>query len=722
MDLETAAQRTGSVLAGSNTAERTAALALTATVGASFGPGLLPRPGLDQALATGIIGATQHGLVMTSQSACAALARRFAADDGTPSGRVRGFAAQAAVNAGIAVAGAAAERLLAPRPGEPVRRAVLRTAGRRATWVGLAGAALSAIAAADAAVGGRRPGLRVLAAGGGLLAGTALAGWQIHRYHTGEEADPDRLGPATDPLTGEVVGGKRAASANAGGAGETEETAPERLPLPPVAKSLLLGAAVTTGLHGMALAEGASARGLAEGLGRAVPGARPVARMVGHAAALGATVTGLVLAVEYLDRRAEAGGSAIDAAYTTPPDAETVSGGPASAVAWPSLSREGVRFVNLALTREEIADVTGVPIAQVKAPVRAFAGLASGETVDVRVDLVMEDLARLGAFERSVLCVASPTGSGYVNYVAIETLEYLTRGDCATVALQYSLRPSFLSLDRVGMGREQNRALLHALEWRLRGLPEGHRPRLVGFGESLGAHTMQDAFLHEGVAGLHRVGMDRALFLGTPAGSKWAKHWRLDPEHTDPDDEMAEVASYAEWLALPAGDRARRRYVLLSHHEDPITRFEPALVVQQPGWLGPAASRPAGISHLASWYPLTTFVLTLVDVKNAMDVTPGRFAARGHDYRADLARMVSEAYGLPAGDEELLAIEHALRRREAEWAQRRLVAEQLRRAKEAVQRQTRNWGLAQDATAAGPAAPGDAEVAASTSVGGTHSR
>ena len=46
--------------------------------------------------------------------------------------------------------------------------------------------------------------------------------------------------------------------------------------------------------------------------------------------------------------------------------------------------------------------------------------------------------------------------------------------------------------------------------------------------------------------------------------------------------------------------------------------------------------------------------------------------------------MVSEAYGLPATDGELLAIEHSLRRREAEWAQRRLVAEQLRRAKEAT--------------------------------------
>jgi uncharacterized membrane protein len=688
MDLGTAAQRAGNALAGGDTVERTAALASAAMIGTSFGPGLLPRPGLDQALATGIVAATNHGVVMTTQSAYAALARRLVPDDGTPSGQVRRYAAQAAVSLSVAAAGAVAERLLAPRPGEPVRRAALRTVGRRTSRVNLAGAVLAGVAAADAAVGGRRPGLRLLAAGGGLLAGTAIAGWQIYRYHTRETADPDRLGPATDPLAGAVAGGQDAA---------------KPLPLPPVTKSLLMGAAVSAGMHGMAVAEGVSARGLAAGIRRVAPGAAPVAGFIGHAAALGVTVAGLAAGVEYLDRRAEAGGSAIDAAYTSAPDVATVSGGPASAVAWPSLSREGVRFVNLALTRQEIADVTGAPLEAVQAPVRAFAGLASGPTVDERVDLVMEDLARLGAFERSVLCVASPTGSGYVNYVAAETLEYLTRGDCATVALQYSLRPSFLSLDRVAMGREQNRALLHALEWRLQGLPEGRRPRLVAFGESLGAHTMQDAFLHEGVAGFHRVGMDRALFLGTPAGSGWARQWRLDPKKADPDGEVAEVASYAEWLALPPDDRARRRYVLLSHHEDPITRFEPALIVQEPGWLGPADGRPPGVSHLACWYPLTTFVLTLVDVKNAMSVTPGRFAARGHDYRADLARMISEAYGLPVTDGELLAIERALRRREAEWAQRRLVAEQLRRAKEAVQRQTRSWGLAPDAVPAGPA-------------------
>ena len=56
MDLGAAARRAGNVLAGDSTVERTAALASAVTVGTSFGPGLLPRPGLDQALATGIVG------------------------------------------------------------------------------------------------------------------------------------------------------------------------------------------------------------------------------------------------------------------------------------------------------------------------------------------------------------------------------------------------------------------------------------------------------------------------------------------------------------------------------------------------------------------------------------------------------------------------------------------------------------------------------------------
>ncbi len=59
--------------------------------------------------------------------------------------------------------------------------------------------------------------------------------------------------------------------------------------------------------------------------------------------------------------------------------------------------------------------------------------------------------------------LASPTGTGYINYAAVSILEFLTRGDCATLALQYAARPSPLSLDRVKEGRRQTRALVAKL-------------------------------------------------------------------------------------------------------------------------------------------------------------------------------------------------------------------------------------------------------------------
>ncbi|MEP7191955.1 MAG: alpha/beta-hydrolase family protein [Actinomycetota bacterium] len=136
-------------------------------------------------------------------------------------------------------------------------------------------------------------------------------------------------------------------------------------------------------------------------------------------------------------------------------------------------------------------------------------------------------------------------------------------------------------------------------------------------------------------------------------------------------------------------DNDCHRYFLLSHHEDPITRFGPALAVQQPSWLGPPEARPPGVPRLPRWHPLTTFFLTGIDMINAMHVVPGSFMARGHDYRADLARMVSVAFGLPVDEDELMSIERALRRREAEWADRRRVAEQLLRARETAKRMVR---------------------------------
>lgn len=666
-------------LTGGDAAGRTAVLVATAAVGSSFARGLMPRRVADQAILTGVVGATEYGLVLASQSLAAAVTEALAGgrDAGRPRSGVRTVSTVALVGTGATVS-----RLLTPRAGEPLRRAVARTAAQRLVGVGAARLFVDAVdAAAGVAVrrGHTGPTVRVAVAGGARLVGVGIATWRIRNAYSTH--DPGLLPPAIDPLAGD--------SADQTGTGVVEVD-----PRPPVAASLALGAAVAITLEAIALADTRLAHGVAAAARRALPASGPEAAILGRAVSLAAVGGLLVAGVRFANRRAEFFGAGVEAAYAARPASETVSGGPSSSIEWSTLSREGVRFVNMAMTRQEIAEATAAPLEEISLPIRAYAGLASAPTVDARVDLVMADLERLGAFQRSVICLVSPTGSGYANYVAIETLEYLTRGDCATVALQYSLRPSFLSMDRVSVGREQNRALLHALKWRLAAIPHGQRPRLVALGESLGAQTLQDAFLNEGTGGLHRAGVDRALFLGTPATSKWARQWRAAPILQDPAGEIVEVASYDDWMTAGRHDRDRHRYVLLSHPEDPVTRFEAALLVQEPDWLGPAAQRPPGVPQLTRWYPVTTFFATGVDMLNAVNVVPGTFVARGHDYRADLARMVSAAFALPVSDEDLARIEHVLRRREAGWAARRALAEQLARAKEAAWRVACACGLA----------------------------
>jgi hypothetical protein len=88
--------------------------------------------------------------------------------------------------------------------------------------------------------------------------------------------------------------------------------------------------------------------------------------------------------------------------------------------------------------------------------------------------------------------------------------------------------------------------------------------------------------------------------------------------------------------------------------------------------------------------PYTTFLVLLVDIINAIDFVPGVFVARGHDYRATIPRMVAETYQLPVSDEVMLRIEHALRDRERRWAERRMLAEQMARAGDAVKSQVRS--------------------------------
>ena len=162
-------------------------------------------------------------------------------------------------------------------------------------------------------------------------------------------------------------------------------------------------------------------------------------------------------------------------------------------------------------------------------PVRAYAGLASAPDAESRAALAVRDLEREGGFQRANLLVVTTTGSGWVDPALVDSFEYLTGGDTATVAIQYSYLPSWISyLVDQSKAREAGRALFDAVYGAWSQLPPQGRPRLLVAGESLGSFGGEAAF--SGEYGLHNLTAG-ALFAGPP---NFNPLFREFTDHRDP--------------------------------------------------------------------------------------------------------------------------------------------------------------------------------------------
>lgn len=644
-----------------STVEAAGLLHSAASIGPSFETSLLPRTTAQQAVATGLAGAITYGITATMQSFIEAFAGRVVGNRVSNQHAKRAMiltADLASVGVGLGV-----QRALRQYKGEHLWRAATRTAAQRVANGATAGAIAVAVDGTVDTVTGHHDTGTVNAPV--VMATGAMLGTGIHLARTRRLLD---TASDTDQYGAPV----RSASA-----------------VQPL-QALAVGTGMSVLLYGMSRIENLAATGIGRVVGYTVPSLEPVSKALGHGLALAGLGLGVERGIALAYSATEKAGGAIEPAYRTKPTSPLVSGGPDSKVDWDTIGREGRRFVNMAMTGREIESITGEPAVD---PVRVFVGYDSAPSPNSRAYLAMEELERFGAFERPYIIVYSATGSGYVNYVAAESAELLTGGNVAGVSIQYSVRPSFLSLDRVGTAWESTLALLTALAWKVRSIPEERRPKVLLFGESLGSQSAQDVFEKEGVSGFDILEVDRALFLGSPYASKWRQHWLADPKAVDPNGMVAEIQSAAEFESMPAELREGVRVALLTHGNDPIPKFGPTVAIQKPEWLGDPESRPDGVPRDMTWWPLFTFVLVGIDLLNADNVTPGEFEAYAHDYRKDIPQMVRLAYGFEASPEKMEKIERALRRRELEWAERRVVADNFDKAEKKVRATLEEWGV-----------------------------
>jgi uncharacterized membrane protein len=206
----------------------------------------------------------------------------------------------------------------------------------------------------------------------------------------------------------------------------------------------------------------------------------------------------------------------VEPGYTAPPTSELVSGSPDSLSPFEDLGQQGRRYVTDVVTPEVIAQVLGEPAKAM--PIRVFVGYNSEPLYPAgRAELALEELERTGAFDRSYLLLVSPTGTGWVDQTMIESAELMTRGDIATCSIQYGRFPSFLCMQKVHLGRSQFRLLVWGVKQRLAAMPPDRRPKVLVFGESLGAWSSSDVVMYQGIRGFDHYGIDRALWLACPA-------------------------------------------------------------------------------------------------------------------------------------------------------------------------------------------------------------
>jgi len=315
-----------------------------------------------------------------------------------------------------------------------------------------------------------------------------------------------------------------------------------------------------------------------------------------------------------------------------PPNAER-SGSPLSLVNWSDLGREGRGFVAGGPTPAGISAFTGTTAVE---PIRVYAGLESADSLRSEADLVVRELQRTGAFDRSVLVVATTTGRGWVNQAAAAAIEYMWGGDTAIAAMQYSYFPSPVAfVVDTATPPEAATVLFDAVRAVWLTLPVETRPRLLVLGESLGSYGGQGAF---GSLDDMTAKVDGAVWVGTPRFTPLWSEITADRQPGSleqvPDLDHCTVVCFAGSPADLPAERSTQdhpKVVYLQHATDPVVWWSGDLLFSEPDWL--AEGERAGFSPDMTWFPLATFWQVTMDMVFSSGMPDGY----GHHYGLELA-------------------------------------------------------------------------------------
>lgn len=343
----------------------------------------------------------------------------------------------------------------------------------------------------------------------------------------------------------------------------------------------------------------------------------------------------------------------------TPPTEPERSGSRASLESYGGLGRHGRAIASDGPRRADIAAFWNEPAME---PVRAYIGLSARVSIPEAAKRAVKELDRAGGFERDHLVIFVGTGTGWLNDWSMAAIEYLTRGNCAMVSMQYTVLTSALALIADRRSPQLTaQSLYREVRAHLDTLPPERRPKLYMSGESLGAFgglsTFDDATdMVNSLAG--------AVWAGTP---QFSPIWQELTEARNPGSPYirpdigngalirfsnrpgdvthnASSEPYAPW--------GKSRTIFLQHPSDPVVWWHPSLIWKQPVWF----EEPRGhdVTDRMRWWPWVSFWQISADMPLSL-ATPGGHA---HRYFEEYVTAWSQVLGV---DAPVAQLERAIR-------------------------------------------------------------
>ncbi|WP_138465202.1 alpha/beta-hydrolase family protein [Poseidonocella sp. HB161398] len=342
--------------------------------------------------------------------------------------------------------------------------------------------------------------------------------------------------------------------------------------------------------------------------------------------------------VTAMDESYEAAQQLFDPEQPAPAD-PMKTGSDASLVSWGATGRPGRNFIAQGVDAARISAFTGRPA---KEPIRVYVGRAQDDDPEVRARIALAELIRQGAFDRRILIVASPTGTGWLDPGSFDAVEMMNDGDTATVAVQYSFMQSPLALIfETRSGLDQASALIRVMHDYWRDLPEATRPKFYIHGLSLGAWSSM-----YGVDAFRMVNdpIDGAFWAGPPFPSDMWNRATQNRDEGSPEilpvldnGETVRFVSHFTSLDRDYSPWRRMRVIFLQYSTDAIVFYDPASTWRPSDWM--REERAPDISPDFRFIPVVTQFQMAMDMAIAMSVPGGH----GHAYYlADYVRPWAE--------------------------------------------------------------------------------